>query len=191
MVTFRSSGCSFDMRKLEEAVHYICATCTASDGLGAVKLNKILYYADMINYAVSGSPITGATYVKRLRGPCPKQILPAIEYIKQTHRLETRSVSVFDLTRREFDAHGSTDLSIFTPDEIDHLNQTMRFVCNHSAADISDASHTVVWDVADMGEELPYETFLVSYPGELDDEGLQRAADVIAKAEQMNSRSYA
>jgi hypothetical protein len=42
---------------------------------GAVKLNKILYYADMLHYAHTGAPITGATYAKRQQGPVPKQVV--------------------------------------------------------------------------------------------------------------------
>ena len=68
-----------NMEKFEEAVHYICSTCTEEDRLGAVKLNKILYYSDMLHYAKTGASITGATYAKRQRGPAPKQIRPAME----------------------------------------------------------------------------------------------------------------
>lgn len=189
--TGTAASFSFDMRKLEEAVHYICLSCTAADRLGAVKLNKILYYADMASYATRGKPITGATYVKRQRGPCPKQIVPAVEHLKQSMRLVTRDVSFFELTRREFDAKGHTDTTIFHPDEIELINHMMRFVCDHSAAEISQISHTVIWDVADMGEELPYEAFLASYPGELDDDGMAKAAAVVAEAERRNGRVYA
>jgi Protein of unknown function (DUF4065) len=57
-----------DMMRLEEAVLFICSTCLPEHQLGAVKLNKILYYSDMLHCAQTGRSITGATYVKRDTG---------------------------------------------------------------------------------------------------------------------------
>lgn len=184
-------GVSFDMAKLKEAVHYICATCTATDRLGAVKLNKILYYSDMLHYAETGQSITGATYVKRQRGPVPKQVVPAIESLCSDSRLEVRNVSVFDLVRRGSEAIGVTEIRQFSSDEIERINQMIRFVCDHSANEISDISHTIVWEAADLGEELPYETFLVSYLGEVDDAAINRAVSAVARAERETCTVYA
>jgi uncharacterized phage-associated protein len=177
-------GGAVNLRKLEEAVHFICSTCTAADRLGATKLNKILYYADMISFAESGRSITGATYVKRQRGPVPKEILRALNNLKNNKRIETREVSVFDFVRREFEAIGDTDLTVFASSEIEILSRMIRVVCNHSAEEISDISHTIVWQSADMGEVLPYETFLVSYLGDINDDELQQAVGIIKGMEQ-------
>jgi hypothetical protein len=179
---------SVNMKKLEEAVHYICATATAADRLGAVKLNKILFYSDMLNYASTGHAITNATYVKRQRGPAPKEILDAIANLKAARRLETHEVSAFDQTRREFDAFGDTEIGIFGSDEIDRLNAMLRYVCSYTASEISDISHTVVWDAADMGEELPYQTFLVSQLGEADTDTEQRALEIVKSANQAGAQ---
>jgi hypothetical protein len=179
------------MEKLEEAIHYVCSTCTAADRLGAVKLNKILFYADMLNYATKGVSITGATYVKRQRGPVPKQVLPAIGNLQRAGRLNCQNVSVFDMVRRQFDALGDTNIAVFTPDEIDRLNMMIRFVCDQTAEEISNLTHTIVWDAAELGEELPYETFLVSYVDDLTEERIDQAVKYIGQIEQQDSRTYA
>src|SRR5258708_7322343 len=83
-----------NMKKLEEAVHYVCSR--ASGTLGAVKLNKILYYSDMVHHAHTGSSITGASYAKQVRGPVPKQVLPAIDHLVTARRLTYQNISVFD-----------------------------------------------------------------------------------------------
>lgn len=175
---------ALDQRKLEEAVHFICSTTTVADRLGATKLNKILYYADMLSFAETGNAITGATYVKRQRGPVPKEILRAIDKLKYQNRLQTKDVSVFDFTRREFEVSGTTDLKIFSSSEIETLTRTIRFVCDHTAEEISDVSHTIIWQSADMGEILPYETFLVSYLGDISDDELIQAAAIVRSMEQ-------
>ena len=124
-----------NMEKFEEAVHYICSTCTEEDRLGAVKLNKILYYSDMLHYAKTGASITGATYAKRQRGPAPKQIRPAMENLHRQMRLDWTHAPVFEGARREFDAHGDTNLALFSADEIKQIDAMIRFVCDQGAAE--------------------------------------------------------
>jgi|SRR5271165_6894597 len=173
-----------DMRRLEEAVLFICSTCRQEDRLGAVKLSKILYYSDMINFAHFGKSITGSTYVKRQRGPVPKEVVEAINNLKTSGRLETREVSVFDKTRREFDALDEPELKIFEHRELKLINDMIGAACSYDAQEISDISHTVVWEVADMGEELPYESFLVSYLGDVDDDDIKLAQQIITNRDQ-------
>src|SRR6476659_9584602 len=113
--------------------------------LGAVKLNKILYYADMLHYAHTGAPITGATYAKRQQGPVPKQVVPAIEHLVQASRLTCQNVSFFDFVKRKFDAHGDTDISVFSKEEIERLDDMIREIDKLTAAEVSHSSHTIVW----------------------------------------------
>lgn len=178
-----------DMKKLEEAVHYVCAK--AGDSLGAVKLNKILYYADMLHYALTGAPITGATYAKQQRGPVPKQVLPAIDHLVQARRLSCQNVSLFDFVRRRFDAHGETDISVFSKEEIERLDDMIREFDRATAAELSDLSHTIVWRSAELGETLPYDSFFVSYLGDLTDEDMARVQASIAKVERSTGHVYA
>jgi len=179
-----------DMMRLEEAILFVCTTCREEDRLGAVKLNKILYYSDMVSFAKTGKSITGATYVKRERGPVPKEVVEAINNLKRTHRLETREVSIFDKTRREFDALDEPKFSVFQHEDLKLINDMIGFVCGYNASEISDISHTVVWEVADMGEELPYNSFLVSYLGETTAADMKMAIEALQRAE-ANQRVYA
>jgi hypothetical protein len=174
---------NLDMRRLEEAVLFICSTCRAEDRLGAVKLNKILYYSDMLRFAATGKSITGATYVKQQRGPVPKEVVEAINTLKAAGRLETREVSIFDKTRREFDALDEPELKIFEHPELKLIQDMIGAVCGFDAQEISDISHTIVWEAADLGEELPYESFLVSYLGDVDEDDLRLAQEIIANRE--------
>lgn len=178
----RKRTTTFEMKKMEEAVHYVCDNVTAQDRLGAVKLNKTLYYADMLHYAATGTSITGATYVKRFRGPVPTQVFAAIEQLEREGRLRVSHVSVFDAKKREFETAGETDTKVFERGELDRLNSAMRFVCDHTAPEISEISHHIAWRAADMGEVLPYETFLVTYLGDIDDSDISLAGHVLEDA---------
>ena len=97
---------------------------------------------------------------------------------------------MFEGARREFDAHGDTNLALFSADEIKQIDAMIRFVCDQGAADVSEFSHTIVWEAADMGEDLPYDTFLVSYLHEPDEERLMQAAARLAEIEKQDSCVY-
>lgn len=57
--------------KLQALAHHIIAECAhAPERLGAIRLNKAIWFSDVIMYQTTGESITGETYVKRAR-PCP------------------------------------------------------------------------------------------------------------------------
>jgi hypothetical protein len=173
-----------NMKKLEEAVHYICTLCTAADDLGSVKLNKVLYYADMLYYAHNKRSITGATYVKQPRGPVPKEVEIAKDNLINSNRLHYNEISIFDLAypKHQFSTSGATNMTVFKSDEIDTIKQAKDFVCARTGTEISEISHTVVWEAAEIGEELPYNAFFVSYLGDLSGADLIAASNVIRRA---------
>lgn len=63
----------FDESKFKELVLYIATNTSRDPTVGAVELNKILYYSDFIAYKRLGRPITGAAYQKLSEGPAPRQ----------------------------------------------------------------------------------------------------------------------
>jgi hypothetical protein len=66
----------FDRDKFKRLVHYIIWKAGKRDWFGATKLNKVLWFSDTRAYALTGAPITGATYVREQWGPVPKAIMP-------------------------------------------------------------------------------------------------------------------
>ena len=58
-------------RALRELILFIADRCEDEPTFGATKLNKILFYADFLSYALYGEPIAGVTYRKLERGPVP------------------------------------------------------------------------------------------------------------------------
>lgn len=172
----------FNMKKFEEAVHYICSNVTEQDQLGAVKLNKILYFSDMGSYAETGRSITGATYVKQFRGPVPTQVVPAIKFLEEEGRLKVSHVSLVSSKRRQYETAGTTDTKMFEAGELERINDMIRFVCEYTAPEISEISHHDVWQAADIGEVLPYETFLVSYAGDIGEKEIALAQAAVSAA---------
>ena len=77
----------FNADKFKELIVYIAERCQDDPTFGAVKLNKILYYADFAAYRIEGQPITGATYRKLSEGPAPKEMISARDELIESGRL--------------------------------------------------------------------------------------------------------
>ena len=60
--------------KYKHFVHHIIEESSNPDMLGAIRLNKALWFSDIVSYLDCGESITGEIYVKNHYGPTPKNI---------------------------------------------------------------------------------------------------------------------
>lgn len=140
----------------EAVVHYVIAR-SQPHKLGAVKLNKVMWYADLEAYRRFSRTITGQTsYEKRQFGPVPNNIVTSIRRLEQADKIVTREVPTFGGTNREHVWLVQPDVSRFTADEVDILNEALDWVCNdHTAKSISELTHNSLWQAAEIGEQIP------------------------------------
>jgi hypothetical protein len=181
-VTTRRRLKGHDLGKLKALVHYICYKCHDPSVLGATKLNKILWYSDVIAFAQTGKPITPETYTKQQFGPVPKHILKIVEELADQKDLAVREVDYHDYPKKEFIALTKPDISKFTPEEISLVDDVIDVVCHkHTATSISMASHDTIWELAEIGEELPLYAALASDLGEITAADVKWAKGVLSK----------
>lgn len=154
---------SYDGTKFKCLVHYVCESCKPHK-LGAVKLHKVLYFSDMLNFVRTGNPLTGATYVKQQFGPIAKPLWDAINDLSRENAIEVRDTEFYGFVKKEYHSLQNADVSCFSNSEIDLINDVIDFVCNKTAKEISELSHKGAWEFAEMGEELPYFTAFQMYP---------------------------
>jgi len=165
----------FNKEKFKNLVLYICSKCEPKE-FGSTKLNKVLWYSDMFSYLYLQKPITGEIYVKRQFGPVPKHIIPIITEMEYENQIVTRNAELFGYDKKEYIALKKADLSSFTADEISMVDDLIEFICKeHTAKTISEASHDRIWELAEIGEEIPYHAFLASKIGEIDKEDVEWA----------------
>jgi Protein of unknown function (DUF4065) len=168
--------------KFKALVHYIVASCDDPQRLGATKLNKVLWFADAICYRSTRASITGETYVKRKRGPVPKAILQTLRELRAEGKIHIEEPA-FQYEIRRFVSLQKPDASMFSPVEIGIITAVLAEVCDrHTASSISDLSHDQIWDAANEGEELPLFATLASQPGEITEEAMGWADNVVATA---------
>jgi hypothetical protein len=90
----------FDRAKLKHAVHYICARCPV-DELGKVRLHKMLYFADMLHFIGTGTPLTGVQYQKQKLGPIARHLNWAIDELIREGRLRVERRDYFGFEKMD------------------------------------------------------------------------------------------
>lgn len=166
---------ALDMDKFKALVHYICWKCADPSTLGAVKLNKALWVSDFSAYLQWGEPITGSRYVKRQYGPVPTEVLSALRDLEAERSISIRETQFFGYDKREFFALTKPDLAVFSAKEISLVDQAIAYVCQeHTARSISELSHDDIWELASIGEEIPYYT-VFSRPAEITEADIEWA----------------
>jgi Protein of unknown function (DUF4065) len=140
--------------RLGALLHYIIHTVPPQQ-LGAVKLNKIAWFADRDAYIKLGRTISGREYMKLERGPVPIGVEYEIDFLKRAGAIIERRQTVVDYSRREFEAVTLPDMSSFNEDEKALIDAVVTFVRDKTAAEISEISHDEVWAEHELGETIP------------------------------------
>jgi hypothetical protein len=178
----------FDRMKFKELILFICGSCEPSR-LGAVKLHKILYLADMLRFAFEGRAITGSIYVKREFGPTSRHLLSALKELRRENAIRVGSSIYFRFRKATYLPQREPDMSLFTEEEIALVRDVVDFVANHNTAKtISEFSHNRAWEMAEFGAEIPYHTAFALFPSEISDETIEWAASVSGEVEAERSQ---
>jgi hypothetical protein len=145
-----------DVHRLAAAAHYVIARTDPSK-LGATKLNKILWYADLEHYRRTGESLTGAmTYVRLPHGPVPHKIEEALDLLKREGAVIERRTKVYDYDRRAFVWVTEPDTAPFTGAQIDTLNVWIETIKDMTANEISDITHQdALWLELENGRPIP------------------------------------
>ncbi len=166
--------------KLKTLVHYISWKCEDPGVLGAIKLNKVLWVSDLRAYVRSGTPLTGERYVKRQYGPVSHSIVGIVDELENEGKIVVRRRQVYGYEKVDYIALEEPDISGFTSAEISLVDEAIDFVCHkHTARQISEKSHDVIWHLAELGEEIPYHSMLASVLDEVTPEDVQWAREAV------------
>lgn len=168
---------AFQKSKFKALIHYVCDKCSEEPAkLGATKIHKVPWHSDMLAYLRIGESITGERYVKRQHGPVAKHMLPVLRELVRDGAIAIRDVEYYGYEKTEYLALKRADVSVFSSSEVDIINDMIRYVCDeNTAASISARTHDRIWELAEIGEEIPYHTVFAARPGELTEDSLEWA----------------
>ena len=163
----------FDRSKFEELVLHLCLLSEEDQRFGATKLNKLLYYVDFIGYARFGQPVTGAVYRRLPNGPAPRDLVDVRDQLIDSGDAEVEERPYLSRVQKRLKATRDADLSLFEDYEVELVRELVDEFWHYSARSISEESHREWgWRIAADGDDIPYETALIS-PGPLDDEQVE------------------
>ena len=156
--------------KFKALVHFMVHECRHNPSrLGAIRLNKALWFADMLAYQANGVSITGETYVKRKKGPVPKTILATLAELEADEKIIVQEPE-YAYDSRKYIFRGRLESGILSDAEQAWAKLVLDYVCRHSANEISELTHEEIWDAAAEGEEIPLYATLASGKGAITDE---------------------
>lgn len=145
--------------RLKRTIHYICRQCGSDPTrLRKVKLHKIIYLSDMWRFKVKTRSITGASFLKYPFGPFVREVDEILEELSKEGKVTI-------IPRDEQDEYdpvglvgkGQPDMQGFDDRELSIIDEQIEYVCDHTANAISEKTHGPVWQMAEMGEEMPLE----------------------------------
>jgi hypothetical protein len=161
-----------DLTRLKEAILYVSKSCEDDPKFGAIKLNKILYYADFQAYRELGRSITGATYQHLPEGPAPRELLPARQELLDEDALSLDYKQVFSYVQQRTVARRDANPEVFESWEMDKriLDKAIDFLAPYWGSEVSKISHDE-WGyrLTSEGEEIPYRTAWLSPESTQDD----------------------
>ncbi len=148
--------------KLRELILYVADKCEDDRTFGAVKLNKILFYADFISFAEYGEPITGVKYRKFQQGPVPT-ILKRVRFeMEESGEVVVRKKSYHGRMQHRLIPLRPPNFDLLRARDIALVDDVIQMLWNCSAQEVSELSHDRAWRNASEGEAIPYEAAFVS-----------------------------
>jgi hypothetical protein len=163
-VTIYTHQLAFEAAKFKELMLYAAEKSSSDDRFGATKLNKILFFSDFLFYGLTGSPITGATYQKLENGPAPIQLKPIAREIENEGSGIFIKRAAFNYTQTVLVPKRPANRRLFSAEEIALVDDVIRDLAPRNAREASELSHvrSVAWQIAEIGEDIPYEAVFLS-----------------------------
>ena len=151
-----------DDERLRELTLYIAKKSLSDRRFGAVKLNKLLFFADLAAYRRLGRTITGATYQRLPEGPAPRRILPVIQAMEDEGAAFVLELEFHGYPQHKLIARKLPDLSGFSGPEIATVDEILDEFRDSTARQITEDSHDYIgWRLAKDGEDVPFEPALL------------------------------
>ena len=169
-------------RKFKALVHFMVHECENPMRLGAVRINKALWFTDRTAYQSTGESVTGEKYIKRQMGPVPASILSTLRELEEEGNIFVQKRG------HPYDPHvfvsmKPPDVSLLTENDRLLAKSVLNIVCQHTATEVSELSHDASWEAASEGEEIPLCATLVTENGPITKEVREWAGAIVEKLE--------
>jgi len=154
--------------KFKELILYIAQESEFDPNFGATKLNKILFFCDFLTYRAHRTSISGQRYFKLPYGPAPRALKPALAELVEGEACIEIERSHFGHPQKRIIVRREANLEAFTATEVALVASVIRALWDNSAQEVSELSHHFIgWQLAELHEDIPFETIFMGDPREL------------------------
>lgn len=154
---------AFNSDKLKSLVHYIIWNVSDPAKLGSTKLHKVLWFSDARAYVLHGESITGESYVRREHGPIAQHFMKVRKALEDDGAIRVSRQPIYNRDQDIYVALWEPRKVALKREQQQIVDYFIRYVTEeHTAKSISEESHDYGWEIAQMGETLPYFAILAS-----------------------------
>jgi hypothetical protein len=173
---------SFDKERFKRLFHYVVWKAGKRDGFGATRLYKVLWFSEARTYVLTGKPLAGASYIREKYGPVPREAVPISKELVREGAIKAWKDNYGDHDTWYFAALRLPDTSRFSETERRTVVDCINCIDDeHTAKSISDKTYEHAWEIAKVGEDLPFYAILVEWLREPTDEELQLAKELATR----------
>lgn len=155
----------YDERKFTELLLYVAKQLEGDPTGAAIKLNKVLFFAEFAHVRAYGRPITGAEYQKLKYGPAPRRLLPVRARLVEGG--EARLVEEWYLGYKQdrLVPLREPDLSLLSAEEMKTVHEALGELEGATGIELSELSHEEMgWKMVAEGETIPFEAAYLKPP---------------------------
>lgn len=150
---------SANVDKFENAFLYITQKIGALPNVGQTVLYKILYFCDFDYYEKYEEQLTGARYQRNHYGPTPIEFGEILKQMVVEEKIEVVKSNFFNHEQTKYMPRVAPDLSVFSGQELNHIDEVIEKLKNKTAIELSDLSHKdVPWITTSEGKIIDYES---------------------------------
>lgn len=172
----------FDQERFKRLAHYILWRSRDRDRFSMAQLYEALWFADARMFMLRGKPITGAVYVREKSGPSAKAGKAALTRLKQEGAVRPRKGRARVRGRGRLEVLSAPEISIFDQQELEAVEWSIQRVDRKTkgAAAAGEASQRT-WELAVIGEKIPYHAILATRTRQPDEEEIEWARQRICE----------
>ena len=156
---------AYDEAKFTELVLHVAGRLVGDRTGGAIKLNKVLFFAEFTHLRRHHAVISGCEFQKLPHGPAPRQLLPVRERLLAAGQARLVAEDFLGRPQHRLVPERPADLSVFSPDELASIDDVLDQLEGMTGTQVSELSHQEPgWRLTEVGETIPYSTAFLDFP---------------------------
>ncbi len=151
-----------DDHKFEELILYVSRKLQGDSRFGSTKLNKVLFFCDIMAYRDLGKSITGQEYQKLNHGPAPRRLLPVRSKLLSNGSATIAVQEFFGKKQDRLVPLRDPDMRNFNGPEIALVNEVIDYIKDLTGKELSDFSHSYpYWSGLPLKQTIPLEVVFI------------------------------